>query len=379
MSEDRIFQLINQQTELDVLTEVYQLKNIDIDVRNNQGQTPLHLAVLKNMPEIAAYFLSLGANPNAKDHMGLSPFIAAAANGFSEMFDLICQYNPEVTQTNRFGGTALLPSSEKGFLRVVQLAIEADVPVNHVNKLGWSALLEAVVLGDEGFLYRDIILELLSANADKMIQDFDGKTAIDYAIEQEKHDMLNILNVGENTQSPFYNIRALLRQGNYLQTIKDLLSMESTLERVYYLGYVYELLGKFNISQFYYQLGLKESVEFAYYLANSYKKEKNYSKTLDYFDLGIKESKRPEFFLYHKSNFLREIGEHEAAIEVMDALLEKEPLRVDYLFHKSNSFISLGQYDLAYKVMAHAHDIQPSNSLFVDQLEQLEGLIIKEA
>lgn len=379
MLEENVFQIINQPNQVKVLEALYQEKSIDVNLTNNKGQTLLHLAVLKNMPEVAAYLLSKGANPNVKDNMGLSPFIAAAANGFSEMFEIINQYHPEVTQINRFGGTALLPSSEKGFIRVVQLALGIEVPVNHVNKLGWSALLEAVVLGDEGFLYRDIMFELLNADADKTIQDFDGKTVIDYAKEQGKYTILSVLENGEDTQSAFYSIRELLRQEQYSQVIKELLAMEQSLEQIYYLGYVYEQVGKLKVSQFYYKLGLNKSIEFAYYLANSYKKDKNYKEALYYFDVGIKESKRPEFFLYHKSNFLREIGEHEAAINIMDELLSNDSLRVDYLFHKSNSLISLGNYDLAYEVMTIAKEIQPNNSLFEEQLIQLEDLIIKDA
>lgn len=378
MADGTIFQLINQPNKLDSLKDIYGYSLLDIDATNEKGQTPLHVAVLKNNIEVAAYLLSKGANPNAKDSMGLSPYIAAAANGFSEMFDLISQYNPDVTQVNRFGGTALLPSSEKGFIRVVELALKNKVPVDHVNKLGWSALLEAVVLGDEGFLYQDIAVALLNENADTSIKDFDGKTVMDYALEQGKDHILSLLKQGEDKASPFSAIRQLLKKEEYLKAIKQLLAMDDSLEQVYYLGYCYEQLGKLKTSQFYYKQGLKHSVDFAYYLANSYKKEKNYQEVLAYFDLGINESKNPEFFKYHKSNFLREIGEHQAAINIMDELLLLNPLRVDYLFHKSNSLISLGKLDDAYEVMRVARDIQSNNSLFEDQMQQLEELIIKE-
>lgn len=378
MADGTIFQLINQPNKLDSLKDIYGYSLLDIDTPNEKGQTPLHVAVLKNNLEVAAYLLSKGANPNAKDSMGLSPYIAAAANGLSEMFDLISQYNPDVTQVNRFGGTALLPSSEKGFIRVVELALKNKVPVDHVNKLGWSALLEAVVLGDEGFLYQDIVVALLNENADTSIKDFDGKTVMDYALEQGKDRILSLLKQGEDKASPFSVIRQLLKKEEYLNAIKQLLAMDDSLEQVYYLGYCYEQLGKLKTSQFYYKQGLKHSVDFAYYIANSYKKEKNYQEVLAYFDLGINESKNPEFFKYHKSNFLREIGEHQVAINIMDELLLLNPLRVDYLFHKSNSLISLGKLDDAYEVMRVARDIQPNNSLFEDQMQQLEELIIKE-
>ena len=201
---------------------------------------------------------------------------------------------------------------------------------------------------------------------------------MDYALEQGKDRILSLLKQGEDKASLFSAIRQLLKKEEYLNAIKQLLAMDDSLEQVYYLGYCYEQLGKLKTSQFYYKQGLKHSVDFAYYLANSYKKENNYQEVLVYFDLGINESKNPEFFKYHKSNFLREIGEHQAAINIMDELLLLDPLRVDYLFHKSNSLISLGKLDDAYEVMRVARDIQSNNSLFEDQMQQLEELIIKE-
>lgn len=72
-----------------------------------------------------------------------------------------------------------MPSSEKGYLKVVQAALRAGVPVDHVNRLGWTALLEAVILGDGGFLYQEIVLELMRAQADVTITDFSGKNALD--------------------------------------------------------------------------------------------------------------------------------------------------------------------------------------------------------
>lgn len=91
----------------------------------------------------------------------LSPFIVVATNGFTEIFQLLLQYSPDLVLFYRFGGTALLPSSEKGIIRVVQKALDAGVPVNHINRLGRTALLEAVTLGNNGFHFLDFVEELV--------------------------------------------------------------------------------------------------------------------------------------------------------------------------------------------------------------------------
>uniref|UniRef100_UPI00403FC17D ankyrin repeat domain-containing protein n=1 Tax=Candidatus Enterococcus willemsii TaxID=1857215 RepID=UPI00403FC17D len=371
-----IFEIMNQLNSSDILTDLAQIEVIDTTIVNEVGQTPLHLAVVRNQIEVAALLLSKGFNPNQKDKTMLSPFIAAAANGLSDMFHLLLQFSPDLTQYNRFGGTALLPSSEKGFIRVVQPALDAGVPVNHINRLGWTALLEAVILGDDGFLFRDIVEELIAAGADITIKDFDGKDALAYAKENNASLIVDILENGVMT-TPFSTIKELIRANKFYESIQKLLIMEETTEQIYYLGFTYESLGRLDAARYYYQKGLEEDSQFAYYLANLYKKMGNKKEAIAYFEKGEAESKKTSFFKYHKSNYLREIGEHLEAITVMDDLLRVKPKRVDYMFHKANSLRSVGQFHSAYNVLTQADSYQPKNRLFSEQAEQLKNEFVK--
>ena len=190
MADKTIFDLLKGEKSLE---KISQLDSFNVAGVNEEGQSPLHLAVLNNNIEVAALLLQKGFNPNQKDNNQLSPLIASAANGLDEMFELLLLYHPDLKQVNRFGGTALLPSSEKGFIKVVQKALDAGVPVNHQNRLGWTALLEAVILGNEGFLFRDIIEELVSHGADVKIKDFDSLSGIDYAEKRNSQFILPIL------------------------------------------------------------------------------------------------------------------------------------------------------------------------------------------
>ena len=47
--------------------------NAKIQITDNQGITPLHLATVKNNFTLVSKFLELGANPNARDHKGKMP------------------------------------------------------------------------------------------------------------------------------------------------------------------------------------------------------------------------------------------------------------------------------------------------------------------
>lgn len=344
------------------------LKKTPLDSLDEHGQSPLMHAVQKNDLLLTAACLDAGFSPDQKNRDQLSPFIAAAANGFSDVFQLLLAYQPQVTQTNQFGGTALLPSSEKGHLKVVQAAIQAGVPVDHINRLGWTALLEAVILGDGGFLYQEIIRELMRAQADVTITDFSGKNALDYAEELHQPKVLAILK--KQYSDAYADVRGLLRAEKYFEALKQIASLPDDTQKLFFLGYTFEMLKDYSASAFYYSEGLVLDRQFAFYLANLENKRDHPEKALDYLDEGVR-STNSEFLRYHKTNFLRKLGRHKEAVEETDRLLDELPNRVDYLFHKANSLKSLGNTAAAIKTLSQAKLIMPQNPLFEEQMNRL--------
>ena len=59
--------------------------------------------------------------------------------------------------------------------------LNTAIDVDHVNNLGWTALLEAVILGDGGPVYQEIVKLLLSAGANANIADRDGVIPLAHA------------------------------------------------------------------------------------------------------------------------------------------------------------------------------------------------------
>lgn len=344
------------------------LRQIPLDSMDEHGRSPLMCAVQKNNLLLTAACLNAGFSPNQKNKEQLSPFIAAAANGFSDIFQLLLAYQPQVTQTNQFGGTALLPSSEKGYLKVVQAAIRAGVPVDHVNRLGWTALLEAVILGDGGFLYQEIILELMRAQADVTITDFLGKNALDYAEELHQPKVWAILK--QQYSDGFADVRELLRAEKYFEALKQIAPLPDDTQKLFFLGYTFEMIKDYSASAFYYSEGLALDRQFSFYLANLENKRDNPEKALDYLDGGAS-STNSRFLRYHKTNFLRKLGRHKEAIEETDRLLDELPNRVDYMFHKANSLRSLGNTVAAIEVLSQARVIMPQNPLFEEKMNRL--------
>lgn len=371
-SNASIFEVI-QENQLEKLEE--HLKNKEsIHLLDSMERSPLMHAVLANNLAMTGLLIEAGANPNQKDATELSPFIAAAANGFDEVFQLLLTAQPELTSVNRFGGTALLPSSEKGYLKTVQLAIGAGVPVNHVNRLGWSALLEAVILGDGGFLYQDVIRTLVAGGADIYQEDDEKQHSLDYAKKRGQKEIVALL---EQTDADGYEqIRTSIRQNDWISALAKLYVKIEEPKKQFYLGYVFEQLKNYEQSRYYYQKGAQTEIQFYFYLAILERKLGHKQAALSYFDKGAKQD-QGIFFSYHKSNYLRELGEHEAAIEVMDTLLKKNPNRVDYMFHKANSLRSIGKLQLAVETLEQAAQLVPENELYQEQAEQVKKIIVQ--
>ena len=62
----------------------------------------------------------------------------------------------------------------------VRILLATDIDIDHVNDLGWTALIEAVILGDGGPVFQEIVGLLVDAGA-KSIPDRDGNTPLDHA------------------------------------------------------------------------------------------------------------------------------------------------------------------------------------------------------
>jgi ankyrin repeat protein len=152
-----------------------------VDVRDGQGRTPLLLATHGNHVADARLLVAAGADVNAKDTIEDSPFLYAGAEGRTEILKLTLAAGADLKSTNRYGGTALIPACHHGHVEAVKVLLGTAIDIDHVNNLGWTALLEAVILGDGGAVYVEIVGLLLAARANVNIADRDGVTPLAHA------------------------------------------------------------------------------------------------------------------------------------------------------------------------------------------------------
>ncbi len=152
-----------------------------VDARDERRRTALLLATHANHVEIAFALIAAGADVNARDEIDDSSFLYAGAEGRLEILRLTLAAGADLKSTNRYGGTALIPAAHHGHVEVVRELLNTAIDKDHVNRLGWTALLEAVILGDGGPTYVEIVRLLVEAGANPNIADRQGMTPLAHA------------------------------------------------------------------------------------------------------------------------------------------------------------------------------------------------------
>ncbi len=166
---------------------------VPVDSADASGRTALLIATRANAIDAARVLIEAGADVNAKDHQHDSPYLYAGAEGRLEILKMTVEGGADLGAVNRYGGTALIPAAHHGYPDVVRYLLTTKTDINHVNFLGWTALLEAVILGDGGPVYQEIVDLLLQAGADVSIADKEGVTALDHARSRGQSEIVHLL------------------------------------------------------------------------------------------------------------------------------------------------------------------------------------------
>ena len=166
---------------------------VDIETRDTQGRTALLLATHRNATEAARILIESGADVNAMDNISDSPYLYAGAEGRLEIFRMTLDHGADLASVNRYGGTALIPAAHHGHVETVRELLQTATDIDHVNNLGWTALLEAVILGDGGPVYIEIVSLLLEAGANAEIADHDGVTPLEHAKQRGYAEITELL------------------------------------------------------------------------------------------------------------------------------------------------------------------------------------------
>jgi len=165
----------------------------DLEARDSRERTPLLLAATHDHVDVATALVAAGADVDALDDRHDTPWLVTGVTGSVKMMRALLPAEPDMTIRNRFGGIALIPACERGHVDYVREVLKTGIKVDHVNDLGWTGLLEAIVYGDGGEPYQDIVEALIDAGADVNLADSQGVTPLAHARERGQDTVAALL------------------------------------------------------------------------------------------------------------------------------------------------------------------------------------------
>ena len=166
---------------------------------NRRGTRPnytlLHYAAFGNYVNIAMYLLKFGMNPNARDKgnfllaNGNTPLIEAIANGSTDVAYLLLRNHADSTILNKRGEGPLDAAVRRrncemiSVLLTINPDLHKDIDVQGMTPLHMAAY--------DGYFF--VVHLLLRWKANPLVRDNFGKTALDFAVENEHPDVVELI------------------------------------------------------------------------------------------------------------------------------------------------------------------------------------------
>ena len=165
----------------------------DLNVQDMQDHTALHFACFVQMKVGVELLLSHGANHSLRDKEGLTPLMHACKKS-SHTIDpsilvVLLKAGADPNARSKKGETALMAAAQNdGMFEDVKILLNAKADVNIQNDVGSTAL---HVAAEYGFF--SISKLLLESGAQAFLIDSHGKTPLDYALDNNHHDVCHML------------------------------------------------------------------------------------------------------------------------------------------------------------------------------------------
>lgn len=215
----QIFNAINYR-DIDLIKE--NLSNFDLNVTNNNGDTPLMLVTIKKDFPLVEFFLDNGADPNIQNKDGVTALIIAVKLGNYEIAKKLLDKKANINLRKRDDVSALEIAIDNEDKRLVDLLLE--------KKPDYTPLMLAILYNDD-----NKVKQLIKDGAKVNEKNIYGETPLIIAIRKKNYTITKyLLENGADVNILFKNnialkyaidtkseeiIKILLMQNNFLEKL----------------------------------------------------------------------------------------------------------------------------------------------------------------
>lgn len=170
----------------------------NINGRNEEGKTPLVLAIENQQPTVVTRLLQLGASKDVSDSAKkLPPLFWAASAGDIPMAKLLIQHGCNPNHKNIYGSSYFLEIVDKGDLSMVELLLDHGAEVSTTDRYGRVAIQHAYSANNLAMLKL-----LQSRGASVNATDLTGNPIIILALRENRDEIFDfLLERGANVNS----------------------------------------------------------------------------------------------------------------------------------------------------------------------------------
>ncbi|XP_046558798.1 E3 ubiquitin-protein ligase mib1-like [Haliotis rubra] len=167
----------------------------DLDIKNSKAVTPLHLAVVKEVPSAACATILIkhGSDPNTQDGEGDTPLHDAITIQDKDLVDVLLQcrnINLQLCNTQGLNPFHQACLSLSGDVEIPRQLIQKDpAVVNSTIRRGQLSPLHIAVVNE----FVGLAGFLISANADVNARDENGKTPLHLAVHRGNMELVELL------------------------------------------------------------------------------------------------------------------------------------------------------------------------------------------
>lgn len=166
------------------------ITNRNLNLRLDDGQTPLHLSAISGHSAIAKYLLENGTSTESQDSTGSTPLHEAIRYGHIDIAKMILDAGANINAKDNLGKTPimLIPPKEK-IAEIYNLLIAYKADLLQKDMYGDTVLHTSVLRG----VTPAILSTLINGGADVNAKNKEGVTAFEIAVQKQNIDHIKCL------------------------------------------------------------------------------------------------------------------------------------------------------------------------------------------